>query len=279
MTYEANLSASTDTVENIDDLLFEEKEDDDILEENNSMFTIDENEDVLDTPLKKEREKSFDDEDIADQPLRVDSYLPVNHQSTVPLIRTINIGDELSDINKQLAFISDIIGWIKQQIDRIRPQLRRDNELRSNDQDTFNAILVSLRKLLLDASSTKSLCISAPKTTKKTEKILDKDPNEEADNDSNAINNGGGDKTDKSPSPSLVNGDLNTSSYLRRTIEIVRDLTDECCTSNKVHCVQLFKSILADVASNPLTHHLVIKLLEVFMDRISNQQYKLEGWM
>ena len=47
--------------------------------------------------------------------------------------------------------------------------------------------------------------------------------------------------------------------------------------SNKVEQIHLFKSILADVASNKLTHHLVRQLLEVFIDRINNQQYKLDS--
>eukprot|EP01083_Nonionella_stella_P069596 185614_1 len=227
-------SNASDVIDDIDDLLIEQKDDDNDemeneFDDNTSIFTIDED----------ENEDMMKEKDI-EEPLSINSYLASQDRSGIPIIRTINIGDELNDINKQLVFISDIIAWLKQQIVRIKPKLQNKYKLTANDEDTFNAIIVCLRKLLLDSASITSLCVSTPNEAK-------------------------------------VEPQANTSSYLRMIIDIVKDLTDECCSSNKLNCIMLFKSILADVAANKLTHHLVGQLLEVFVDRISNRQYKMDG--
>ena len=313
LSYAENNNNNNDVIGDIDDLLFEEKdEEDDNNNDNNSIFTIDENEDLnllemnendkTDKTDKndkndknnkkdkdKDKDKEFDEEDITDQtPLRVDSYLPSNDRSGIPIIRTINIGDELSDINKQLVFISDIIAWLKQQIIRIKSKLHSKKELTLNDQDTFNAIIICLRKLLLDSSAITSLCVSIPNIVEnnKNEKISSNDiksngndndnENENKNDNDNDNNNDDKDDAQQTALRQSISNNTNTSSYLRMIIDIVRDLTDECCKSNKSECIHLFKSILADIASNPLTHHLVVQLLEVFVDRISNHQHKLD---
>eukprot|EP01084_Bolivina_argentea_P179839 310737_1 len=120
-------------------------------DDNTSIFTIDED----------ENEDMMKEKDI-EEPLSINSYLASQDRSGIPIIRTINIGDELNDINKQLVFISDIIAWLKQQIVRIKPKLQNKYKLTANDEDTFNAIIVCLRKLLLDSASITSLCVSTP---------------------------------------------------------------------------------------------------------------------
>lgn len=240
-TEQAIDDANNDII-NQDDLLIDESK-----QQSESIFTINENEDDMNNHL--------DSEDIADQTLRVDSYLS-NDQATgnedIPIIRTINISDELNNINKQLVFISDVIAWLKLQIIRIKPILHSSDKLRLSDQDTFNAIIVCLRKLLMDSAAITSLCVSSST-----------DDNESASLPKNDDND---DKKDKS----------NTSSYLRMIVDIVRDLTDECCKGKKIECINLFKQMIVDVATNKLTHHLVVQLLTIFIDRINNYMLKLD---
>eukprot|EP00485_Elphidium_margaritaceum_P018762 CAMPEP_0202731330 /NCGR_PEP_ID=MMETSP1385-20130828/187096_1 /ASSEMBLY_ACC=CAM_ASM_000861 /TAXON_ID=933848 /ORGANISM="Elphidium margaritaceum" /LENGTH=478 /DNA_ID=CAMNT_0049397625 /DNA_START=28 /DNA_END=1461 /DNA_ORIENTATION=+ len=265
-------------VDTIDDLLLESKEENATDDHNNepdlpdndtnSIFTIDENychdsnhnHHHHRSSSKEEAEAADDDdddddEDIADQPLKVDSFVPSNERSGTPMIRTINIADELHDINKQLTFIGDIIAWLKQQIARIKPKLSQSTPLKSIDAHTFNAIIVCLRRLLLDASAICSICVST----------MDDDDD-------------GGDDARKKEVSHAQAQHQNVSSYLRLIIEIARDLTDECCRyeCHKIECFQLFKSVLADVAAHALTHRTVQRLLEVFLDRISTHQYRLD---